>query len=86
MGDLKQLRSKIDDVDDQILHLLLERVKICEAIGSAKKENALPVRDAEREAQVYRRIRERAAVLGLDSIEIEAVYREIVNMCSSVQK
>jgi chorismate mutase len=86
MGDLKEMRKKIDSLDEQILHLLADRVKVCESIGSAKKAQGLPIRDSERETQVYRRIREHAALLGLDPVQVEAVYREIVNMCSSVQE
>jgi chorismate mutase len=86
MADLKQMRKQIDNVDGQILRLLCERVKICEAIGSAKKTQGLPIKDVDREKQVYCYVREQAAQLGLNPVQVEAVYREIVNMCSSVQE
>jgi chorismate mutase len=86
MTELKRLRGKIDGVDGQILRLLAERAKICESIGSAKKMQGLPVKDAVRETEVYTRVREQATKLGLSPIQVEAVYREIVNMCSSVQE
>jgi chorismate mutase len=86
MDNLKQLRRKIDVVDEQILRFLAERAKICAEIGSAKKAQGLPVRDVDREKEVYKRIREQAAPLGLDPAQAEAVYREIVNMCSTVQE
>jgi chorismate mutase len=86
MAELKQLRGKIDVVDGKILRLLAERAKICEAIGSAKKTQGLPVKDSARETEVYKRVRELAAKLGLDPVQVDAVYREIVNMCSSVQE
>ncbi len=86
MSDLKRLRYKIDSIDEEILRLLSERTKTCVEIGFAKKQQNLPVRDAEREARVYSQIREKAAKLGLNPVEVEAVYREIVNMCSSVQE
>lgn len=85
MVDLKDMRKKIDAVDEQILRLLADRVKICEDIGSAKKMQGLPVKDFAREKQVYQRLRDQAKQLGLNPILVEAVYREIVNMCSSVQ-
>jgi chorismate mutase len=86
MEELKRLRDKIDEVDEQILRSLNERVRICKLISSAKQEMGLPVRDAAREKEVYRRVSERAAEFGLDSHQVEAVYHEIVNMCSSVQE
>jgi chorismate mutase len=86
MGEIAQKRKRIDEVDDQILSALCERVKLCKAIGEAKKKQGLAVRDSARESQVYRRIKEKSLQFGLDSGQIEAVYREIVNMCSAVQE
>jgi chorismate mutase len=86
MDELKTLRRKIDDVDEAILVLLCQRAKICQEIGSEKKAQGLPVRDSDLEAKVFDRIRKRANELGLNSVQVEAVYREIVNMCSSVQE
>jgi chorismate mutase len=86
MNDLKQLRKKIDETDEQVLRLLGDRVKICGAIGSAKKVQGLPIQDKKREEEVYKRVKEHAAKLGLNPLQVEAVYREIVNMCSSVQE
>ncbi len=84
--DIKKLRLKIDTTDEQILNALCDRVKVCEAIGAAKKAQGLPVHDDKREKEVYAQIREKAAKLGLNPIQVEAVYHEIVNMCSSVQE
>jgi|WetSurMetagenome_2_1015567.scaffolds.fasta_scaffold423400_2 chorismate mutase len=86
MADLKQLRQEVDSLDEQILKLLAARVKVCQAIGSAKKAKELPIKDAARESEVYARIRKQAAKLGLNSVQVEQIYREIVNMCSSVQE
>ena len=86
MDEIAKLRKKVDEIDDQILVGLCERVKICKAIGSAKKKQGMPIRDTSRENEVYKRIREKAAQFGLDPVQIEAVYREIVNMCSAVQE
>jgi chorismate mutase len=86
MDEIHQLRRKVDKVDDQILLALCERVKVCEAIGAAKKKQGLPVRDASRENQVYKRIKEKSVQFQLDPAQIERVYREIVNICSAVQE
>jgi chorismate mutase len=86
MDELHQLRKKVDEVDDQILLALCERVKVCEAIGVAKKKRGLAVRDTSRENEVYKHIKEKSAQFRLDPVQIERVYREIVNMCSAVQE
>jgi chorismate mutase len=86
MANLKELRREIDEVDEQIIRCLADRVKVCQAIGAAKKAQGLPVKDAVRERDVYQLVRKQATNLGLDPVQVEAVYREIVNMCSSVQE
>jgi monofunctional chorismate mutase len=86
MAEIQQYRKKIDEIDDQILLALFERVKICKAIGDSKKKQGLPIRDLSREDKVIKRIKEKSAEIGLGAGQIEAVYREIVNMCSAVQE
>ena len=86
MDEILKLRKKVDEIDDQILKALCERVKVCKAIGDAKKKQGLPIRDSSRENEVYERIIENSAQFQLDPTQIERVYREIVNMCSAVQE
>ncbi len=86
MTEIPKLRKNVDEIDDQILTALCERVKICKAIGAAKKKQGKPVRDVSRENAVYKRIHAKGAELGLDTGQVEAIYREIVNMCSAVQE
>ncbi len=86
MDKIPQLRKKVDAIDDQILTALVKRVKVCKSIGAAKKKQGKPVKDTARENEVYARIKKKSANLGLDPSQIEAVYHEIVNMCSAVQE
>jgi chorismate mutase len=86
MPEISNLRKKVDEIDDQILMALCERVKTCRAIGAAKKKQGKPVHDPSRESEVYKRVHAKCVDLGLDAGQVEAVYREIVNMCSAVQE
>jgi len=86
LDELELYRKEVDQVDELILKALTERVKICMAIGLVKKKRGLQVRDVSRENDVYKKVIEKSAKLGLDSTKVEALYREIVNMCSAVQE
>lgn len=86
MDDINQLRKTIDGIDQQILELLSKRTAICRSIGSLKRKQKIPIKDIPRENDVYAHIRKRAADLGLDPVQVEAVYRQIVNMCMAVQE
>ena len=86
MDEIQQLRKRVDEVDEQILNALNERAKICKAIGLAKKKKGMQIRDTFRENEIYKRVKEKAVEFHLDPFQVEAVYREIVNMCSAVQE
>jgi chorismate mutase len=86
MAEISKQRKKIDEIDDQILLALCERVKICKAIGDTKKKQSMPIRDISRESEVFKRIKEKSVQIGLNAGQVEAIYREIVNMCSAVQE
>lgn len=86
MEDIQKLRKRVDQVDEKILQALSERVKICRAIGLAKKKQGISIKDPDREREIYQRAKEKGAQLALDPVKVEAVYREIVNICSAVQE
>jgi chorismate mutase len=86
MQEIKQLRKRIDEVDEQILQSLSERAEICRSIGLVKEKHGIPIQDFPRENDVYANIREKASELGLDPAHVEAIYRQVVNMCSVIQE
>lgn len=51
MIDLKKIREGIDSIDDQIIALYEERVKLTDAVAALKLENGTPVLDRRRERQ-----------------------------------
>ena len=86
MAEIPKLRKKVDEIDDQILTALCERAKVCKAIGDAKKKQGKSIKDSQRETEVFNRVKEKSVEFGLNPVQIERVYREIVNMCSAVQE
>jgi len=80
------LRRKIDEIDEQILLFLKERVEVCRNIGKTKQEHGIPVKDYEREDELYANVMRRASELGLNPHEVRAIYREIVAMGISAQE
>ncbi len=84
--EIQKLRKKIDEIDENILRLLGERSEICRSIGLLKKQSDIPITDPTRENEVYANIRGKAPDFALDADQVEEVYRQIVNMCSSIQE
>ena len=86
MENVNRLRKRIDEVDEEILRFLSERAKICELMGSVKKDCGMPIKDVYRENEVNAHVKEKAAEFALDPVQVELVYRQIINMCNAVQE
>ena len=81
--DLKILRRNIDQIDDKLIPLFLERLEIARQIGQYKKENDLPIYDPKREKDKLRDIAEKA---GEDfSDYIKSLYTTIFEISKDYQ-
>ena len=56
--ELSDYRKRLDEIDEEILHLFSERMDIAVEIASWKQENSLPVLDSRREKEKLQRIEE----------------------------
>ena len=56
--ELNDYRKRLDEIDEEILHLFSERMDIAVEIASWKQEKSLPVLDARREKEKLQRIEE----------------------------
>ena len=54
--DLDEWRSRINNLDNQILHLLNQRAEAVLKIGDLKRQRGAPVYAPEREAEVVNRV------------------------------
>jgi len=86
MERIASLRKKVDEIDEQILRFLKERLEVCRSIGKTKREHGIPVRDYEREDELYAKVMMKSSELGLNPREVRAVYREIIAMGIRVQE
>jgi chorismate mutase/prephenate dehydratase len=86
-GDLAQVRSRIDAVDEQIHALISERARLAQQVGMSKAASgrAVDYYRPEREAQVLRRARERNEG-PLRDAEVLRLFREIMSACLAQQE
>lgn len=85
MKEIRRLRSKLDEIDMEILELLMERMDIVKRIGLIKKRQNLPIIDKNREEEVYNNAAEFALKHDLDNIQIKSIFREIMLLSKKVQ-
>jgi chorismate mutase / prephenate dehydratase len=82
--DLADWRTRINDLDNQILQLLNQRAEAALQIGDLKRRQDAPTYVPEREVEIVRRLT--AANGGpLLSESIEAVWREILSGCRALE-
>ncbi|HEU4369210.1 MAG TPA: prephenate dehydratase [Methylomirabilota bacterium] len=82
--DLGDWRSRINDIDNQILHLLNQRAEAALHIGDLKRRQDAPSYAPEREAEILSRLT--AAGPGpLPAEAVTAVWREILSACRALE-
>lgn len=83
---LEQLRTRLTEVDRELLALAADRQRIVAEIGAHKIQNAVPTRDYEREREVMKGAREYAEELGLDPELAEAIMIELIRASLTAQE
>jgi chorismate mutase / prephenate dehydratase len=82
--NLDDWRSRINDLDNQILDLLTQRAEAALQIGDLKRRQDRPSYAPDREADITRRLIERnRGPLGADVVS--AVWREILSGCRALE-
>ncbi len=84
--EIGPLREEIDRLNREIVRLLAQRVDVSLRIGEVKTRHGRLVVDRSREALVYDRVRGLAEGIGLNSDDVERVFREVIALCTRVQQ
>jgi chorismate mutase/prephenate dehydratase len=76
---MKEIREKINRIDEQILKLLSERRELSIEIVKLKNEGKASIRDKEREKELLTRLTEAGRKFGLNSHYVTKIFYEIIN-------
>ncbi|MBK2000579.1 chorismate mutase [Campylobacter sp. RM10532] len=85
MLDLKELREKIDKIDDEILELLNERMTYVKIIGEIKKNHNKKIYYPKREKAILDRLKNKN-LENLDHNAIELIYNKIFFVARSLER
>lgn len=86
MKNLKTIRNSIDDLDQQLLELVGQRIILAKMAGEKKKEAGLAIYDPERESLILEEISNKAANHDLNKRFVQTLYTLIINECREAQK
>jgi monofunctional chorismate mutase len=82
---LTEIRKDIDRIDDELLGLLIKRLKLGKEIGEVKREIGRVVADEAREKQIFQRLIKNAGSK-MDEKDIIEVFSKILGISRKTQK
>ena len=84
MKDISTIRENINEIDNQIIHLWKQRMELSLCVAEYKKENNLPIFDAERERELLGRV---ANLAGADLDDYcRELYEKIMKISRDYQQ
>ena len=83
--DLAELRRDIDAVDQQLLKLLHDRVRLVLLVGEYKRERGIPVYDPARERALLDRLCS-AAEPPLDAETIRRIFERLIDESRRIEQ
>ena len=79
---IEQLRKQIDEIDNKILQLIEQRMKIAEDVAKCKNKNNMPITDSNRENEILEKLAGKTKYPGL----VESVWKALISQSKSIQK
>ncbi len=84
LHELKKKRREIDLLDQKLLSLLNQRVRIAQELGKIKKEMGKKIYDPEREKKVLERLRSKNSG-PLKEEDLKKIFTTIMRVCRKSQ-
>ncbi|HXB61788.1 MAG TPA: chorismate mutase [Acidobacteriaceae bacterium] len=83
--DISDWRKKIDELDEQLVHLLNERTKAALEIGKLKKNAAMAIYEPGREKAVFDHVLS-ANPGPLPNEQLQHIYERIIDVMRTLQR
>ncbi|MFA7252730.1 MAG: chorismate mutase [Candidatus Paceibacterota bacterium] len=84
--NIKEIREKIDLIDEDILGLIKQRFVLLDEVVKYKIDNNLPIQDSKREKEILKNKTDQALVLGLNSDFVKVLFKNIMKQSREIQK
>lgn len=85
MESLDDIRKKINNIDDQLVDLIDQRIRIGKEVAAAKKQDDQVFFQPSREQEVLRRVSERNPGV-IDNARLQNIFREIMGANLDIQR
>ncbi|WP_353096005.1 chorismate mutase [Tissierella praeacuta] len=85
MEDLKQLRDRIDEIDEKLVNLFEERMETVLKVADYKKKNNIPILNTNREKEVITKNKLRLKNNDFED-SLESFFIHLMNLSKEEQK
>ncbi len=82
----EELRTEIEDIDEQLIDLIATRMDIADELARAKKRSGQGFWDEEREREIVARYHELCKEVSLSTDEAEQIAHTFLNLSKERQK
>lgn len=86
MEIMKPFRKRIDDLDDQIIDLMVQRTEIIREVADFKSKNDIPAVLQDRVDEVRERCAARAEAQGMDPEIIRTLYAALIKFSCDLEE
>jgi chorismate mutase len=83
--DISDWRSKIDELDEQIVQLLSQRAAAAVEIGKLKAKTSAPIYEPQREQTVFEHVR-KVNPGPLTGAQVQDVYERLMDVMRALQR
>ena len=83
---LDAVRNGIQEIDEQIINLVVERHRLAARIARLKQENGLPIRDDEQRKVVLDRVFTHAVESRIDPVAVRKIFEILIEMNEERQR
>jgi chorismate mutase len=83
--DIRDWRTKIDELDRRMVELLNERARAAQEIGRLKRNSDLPIYEPQREQMIFDNVRN-ANSGPLPDAELQHIFERIIDVMRAIQK
>ena len=83
--DIADWRTKIDELDRQLVDLLSQRAQVAHEIGRVKRSQSLPIYEPDRERTVFDNVR-KVNKGPLPDRDLVAIFERIMDMMRKIQQ
>ncbi|MGA7158572.1 MAG: chorismate mutase [Acidobacteriaceae bacterium] len=83
--DISDWRTKIDELDEQIVQLLSQRAAAAVEIGKLKAKSSAPIYEPQREQSVFEHVR-KVNPGPLSGAQVQDVYERLMDVMRALQR